>query len=49
MHNTCLVYHAVQIYGDGKLIGGLDIMKELKEEGELASSLPSAAMVQGLS
>ena len=32
-----------QLYGDGKLIGGLDIMKELKEEGELASSLPASA------
>ena len=32
-----------QLYGDGKLLGGLDIMKELQEEGELASSLPAAA------
>ena len=32
-----------QLYGDGKLIGGLDIMKELNEEGELADSLPAAA------
>jgi len=31
-----------QLYGDGKLVGGLDIMKELQEEGELASSLPAA-------
>ena len=30
-----------QLYGDGKLVGGLDIMKELQEEGELASSLPA--------
>ena len=33
-----------QLYGDGKLIGGLDIMKELKEEGELAASLPAAKL-----
>ena len=33
-----------QLYGDGKLLGGLDIMKELQEEGELASSLPAAAV-----
>lgn len=32
-----------QLYADGKLLGGLDIMKELKEEDELASSLPAAA------
>jgi Grx4 family monothiol glutaredoxin len=32
-----------QLYGDGKLVGGLDIMKELNEEGELADSLPAAA------
>ena len=33
-----------QLYGEGKLIGGLDIMKELNEEGELAESLPAVAM-----
>ena len=33
-----------QLYGDGKLIGGLDIMKELQEDDELAGSLPAAAM-----
>ena len=32
-----------QLYGDGKLVGGLDIMKELAEEGELADALPAAA------
>lgn len=32
-----------QLYGDGKLIGGLDIVKELVEEGELLDSLPEAA------
>ena len=32
-----------QLYVDGKLIGGLDIMKELNEEDELATSLPAAA------
>ena len=32
-----------QLYGDGKLLGGIDIMKELQEEGELVSSLPASA------
>ena len=32
-----------QLYGDGKLVGGLDIMKELNEEGELADNLPASA------
>jgi Grx4 family monothiol glutaredoxin len=32
-----------QLYGGGKLIGGLDIVKELVEEGELLDSLPEAA------
>lgn len=32
-----------QLYGDGKLIGGLDIVKELAEEGELLDALPKAA------
>jgi Grx4 family monothiol glutaredoxin len=32
-----------QLYGDGTLVGGLDIMKELHEEDELAGSLPAAA------
>ena len=38
-----------QLYGDGTLIGGLDIMKELNEEGELASSLPAAAKAAKIS
>lgn len=33
-----------QLYADGKLLGGLDIMKELKEEDELRSSLPATAL-----
>ena len=28
-----------QLYVEGKLIGGLDIVKELKEEGELNDAL----------
>jgi len=35
-----------QLYAEGKLIGGLDILKELKEEGELLDALPAAAMVR---
>ena len=34
-----------QLYGDGKLLGGIDIMKELQEEGELVTSLPASASV----
>jgi len=34
-----------QLYAEGKLIGGLDIVKELKEEGELLDSLPASAIV----
>jgi len=33
-----------QLYAEGKLVGGLDIIKELKEEGELLDSLPAAAV-----
>jgi len=33
-----------QLYADGKLLGGLDIVKELHEEGELRDSLPVAAI-----
>lgn len=29
-----------QLYGDGELVGGLDIVKELSESGELVESLP---------
>ena len=28
-----------QLYADGKLLGGLDIMKELQEEGEFKDAL----------
>lgn len=31
-----------QLYANGKLIGGLDIVKELKEEGELLDALTSS-------
>lgn len=31
-----------QLYVDGELIGGVDIVKELKEEGELLSTLKGA-------
>ena len=30
-----------QLYSDGELLGGLDIVKELVETGELKSSLPA--------
>jgi len=33
-----------QLYAEGKLVGGLDIVKELKEEGELLDSLPASAV-----
>lgn len=32
-----------QLYAHGKLVGGLDVVKELAEEGELADSLSGAA------
>lgn len=32
-----------QLYVNGELIGGLDILKEMAESGELDSLLPSAA------
>lgn len=35
-----------QLYVSGKLVGGLDIMKELAEDGELASSFPKAAFIK---
>ncbi len=33
-----------QLYAAGKLIGGLDVMKELEAEGEFVSSLPAGAI-----
>ena len=33
-----------QLYAEGKLVGGLDIVKELREEGELLDSLPASAI-----
>ena len=35
-----------QLYADGKLLGGLDVVKELQEEGELLEALPAAAIGQ---
>ena len=34
-----------QLYVQGKLVGGLDIVKELKEEGELATMIPADARI----
>lgn len=36
-----------QLWVNGKLIGGVDIMTELKEAGELASVLPPPAQLEG--
>ena len=33
-----------QLYGDGKLLGGLDIVQEMADEGELREALPTAAL-----
>jgi len=33
-----------QLYAEGSLIGGLDIVKEMKEDGELKAALPKAAL-----
>ena len=33
-----------QLYAEGSLIGGLDIVKEMKEDGELTAALPKAAL-----
>ena len=35
-----------QLYADGSLLGGLDIVKEMQEDGELRDSLPAAALQQ---
>jgi len=34
-----------QLYVQGKLVGGLDIVKEMKEEGELAAMIPAEARI----
>ena len=34
-----------QLYADGKLVGGLDIVQEMHEEGELRESLPTASLM----
>uniref|UniRef100_A0A7S4B5I0 Glutaredoxin domain-containing protein n=1 Tax=Chrysotila carterae TaxID=13221 RepID=A0A7S4B5I0_CHRCT len=36
------------LYADGKLLGGLDIVREMREEGELADAVPAAARAGGL-
>lgn len=33
-----------QLYADGKLVGGLDIVKEMHEDGELLEALPASAV-----
>ena len=38
-----------QLYVEGKLIGGLDIVKELKEEGELNDALGYGRRVRSTS
>ena len=35
-----------QLYGNGELIGGLDIIRELVESGELKSQLPQEVLQQ---
>jgi len=37
-----------QLYMDGKLVGGLDIVKELIEQGEFKDMVPAKAKVQSL-
>ena len=37
-----------QLYAEGSLIGGLDIVKEMKEDGELKAALPAAATAEPL-
>ena len=32
-----------QLYANGKLLGGLDIVREMAEEGELANIIPDSA------
>ena len=34
-----------QLYADGKLLGGLDIVQELHEQGELCDALPTKALM----
>lgn len=37
-----------QLYVDGKLVGGLDVLKEMAENGELADALPKGSTKSGL-
>ena len=37
---TFILWILLQLYIDGELIGGLDIMKEMAEAGELEEMLP---------
>ena len=32
-----------QLYADGKLVGGLDVVTQLKEDGELLDQIPQSA------
>lgn len=36
---TLFFFPVWKLYADGELLGGLDIMKEMKEAGELAAAL----------
>eukprot|EP00965_Chrysotila_dentata_P222609 6193074-Pleurochrysis_carterae.AAC.15 len=47
MHGLTSSLYA-QLYADGKLLGGLDIVREMREEGELADAVPAAARAGGL-
>ena len=54
--DTCIIFELLglkkysdwptypQLYGDGELIGGLDIIRELVETGELKSQLPQQVL-----
>ena len=37
-----------QLYVNGKFIGGLDIVKEMEEEGELKNIIPQESIIQDL-
>lgn len=38
-----------QLYADGELLGGCDIIMELANQGELKEAMPAAALEVGLS
>ena len=37
-----------QLYADGKLVGGLDVITQLKEDGELLDQIPESAQLTNL-